>query len=916
MPEPEAVTDTAPVANAYERQFKPHNYSSSPVWEARNSVAQENVMPGTSAWKIADPACKPCTENVTYADPSAIQVYGSLAIQGYASRTSVNPGEPLEFFVSTSEPTTYTMQIFRIGWYSGLGGKSVFGPLKLGGLPQSIPTPTSNGLIECHWPVAYSLTIPNDWSSGFYLAKLTTAAGKQSYIIFVVRDDSRPSPYLFISAANTYQAYNEWGGSSLYTRFASGHSKDAKTGYSVSFDRPYWRNNGTGDFLAYEINMVRWLEKEGYEITYATDVDVDQNPDLLLNHKAALIVGHSEYWSWRMRSNVEHARDHGASLGFLGANDIYWQIRYAPDSAGNADRTITAYKEDAIERDPWINGHHAKRRYTSTWWSNNEHWKARYADPVNRPEEALIGVEYEYLPTASEDSTQRIGDITLTNPGEWPTWLSTDTDLYAGATLPNVLGYETDRVHGFQPLDTVILADSNFPKAAPAGSQIRANSTVYIAPSGAIVFAAGSIDWGLGVDSFGRSHGVVPALQQMTRNFLAEVLQVPGPTQDFARLWAQASASGATPGYPAMNAVDDSDNSLWVADSDDLPWIQLDLGTRRWVQRVKWLGANGNLVNASSPRDYEIQTSMDGVYWQTVVTHTGPIPVYVGDEVINQQARYLRMLIISAGDGQGVLPGLLEFWAEGTPPPPIGQLRPLTSVSDLVIYQGDFGSRQQINRVTWDSTNSQAIPTGYLFQVSDDGTNWTTVLTYKNTIQAIRGDLNLSAQGTYLRVLSITDTGNIAGNLGPVSFHVSGSSSSTVLGALAAASSEAEGYPAVDAEDGNRQTPWLATLTPSPANNNAWFQLNFGARRQIDRVRWRGTEDTSFNAASPTDYIIQISNDGVQWKTVLRRNNPSSVINGDELLNVEAQYLRLVTTKVGDGTGLPLGFSEFWAEGY
>ncbi|HEV2110727.1 MAG TPA: discoidin domain-containing protein [Gammaproteobacteria bacterium] len=873
-------------------------------------------MPGTTAWKITQPACVPCTENVTYADPAAAQLYGSLAIQGYASKTSVNPGEPLDFFVSTGAPTAYSMEIFRIGWYGGAGGKSVLGPIALNGSPQSVPTPASNGLIECHWPVAYSLTIPADWVSGFYLAKLTTAAGKQRYIVFVVRDDSRPSPYLFISAVNTYQAYNEWGGSSLYTRFASGPSKGGKTGYAVSFDRPYWRSSGTGDFLAYEINMVRWLEKEGYDTSYATDVDVDQNPDLLLNHKAALVVGHSEYWSWRMRANVEQARDRGISLGFFSGNDIFWQVRYAPDSASNMDRTIIAYKEDAMEQDPWIKGQHAKRRYASTWWSNNESWKTPYTDPVNRPEEALMGIEYESPMAGLDDDIKAIGDITVTDPSRWPNWLSADTGLYAGATLPNVLGYETDRMHGYQPLDTVILADSVFPKAAPADKQIKANSTVYIAPSGAIVLATGSIYWDLGLDGFGSSPGVVAAEQQMTRNFLMAALQTPQPALEFARLPAQVSASGAAPGYPAKNAGDGSDTSLWVADSSEPAWVQLDLGTRRWVQSVKWLGANGDSGIAYSPTTFAIEVSADGANWQTVASHAGQTSISMGDEVINQQARYLRMFVSSAVDGQGTRPGLFEFWAEGGPPPTIGRLRVPNPAADFAANQLNLGSRQQINRVTWDASNLQAIPKRYLLQVSDNGTAWTTALTYDNAEQATQGDLNLSTQGTYLRLLEANGTGAPASGPEPVAFDVYGSSVSMVLGALATASSEAAGYPAANAEDGFSQTPWLATLTPSPADNNAWFQLDFGTRRQIDRVRWQGANGAPFNAAPPTDYTIQVSNDGVHWGTVLKRQSPSPVINGDELLNVEARYLRLLTTKVGDGTGFPLGFLEFWAEGY
>src|SRR5205807_633196 len=147
--------------------------------------------------------------------------------------------------------------------------------------------PAGSGLVECNWTSSYHLTIPTDWVSGVYLAKLSLSSpAAESYIVFVVRDDSRNSDVLVQASFATYQAYNEWGGSSLYTR-----SGDAKTGYKVSFNRPFWRNFGAGDFVSLngnpgcEILLVRWLERQGYDVTYATDIDTHENPSLLLSHK-------------------------------------------------------------------------------------------------------------------------------------------------------------------------------------------------------------------------------------------------------------------------------------------------------------------------------------------------------------------------------------------------------------------------------------------------------------------------------------------------------------------------------------------------------------------------------------------------------------------------------------------------------
>src|SRR5438132_8633093 len=169
-----------------------------------NPIVTENTKTGTTSWKLVNPAT-------------------NREIEGYASLTSVLRGGQISFFVHTNE-ANYTIEIFRMGWYGGAGARQVMGAVQRAGVKQTIPTPDPvMGLVECHWTNPYTLTIPNntsdptDWMSGVYLAKLTAASsGKQSYIIFVVRDDARTSDLLFQSSVTTYQAYNSWGGRSLY----------------------------------------------------------------------------------------------------------------------------------------------------------------------------------------------------------------------------------------------------------------------------------------------------------------------------------------------------------------------------------------------------------------------------------------------------------------------------------------------------------------------------------------------------------------------------------------------------------------------------------------------------------------------------------------------------------------------------
>jgi hypothetical protein len=185
------------------------------------------------------------------------------------------------------------------------------------------------------------------------LVKLSLSSpAKESYIVFVVRDDARNSPILFQSSVATYQAYNEWGGSSLYTNTSAGD----KTGVKVSFNRPYWRNFGAGDFISlngapgYEMQMVRWLESQGYDVTYATDIDTHENPNTVLSHKVFLVVGHDEYWSRNMRDNVTQGRDAGSISEFLRAT--YYFGKFASSHLSPA--LLTGPWSDTKTSLPWI----------------------------------------------------------------------------------------------------------------------------------------------------------------------------------------------------------------------------------------------------------------------------------------------------------------------------------------------------------------------------------------------------------------------------------------------------------------------------------------------------------------------------------------------------------------------------------
>lgn len=456
-----------------------------------NPITEENARPGTDRWQ---------TRNSP-----------TLDIAGYASATSVAAGETLRFFVTSSADPTFTIEIFRMGWYGGLGGRRMTDAVEVeGGAQAACPPDPVTGLIRCSWRESYSIAIPQDWLSGFYLAKLTgRPSGNQNHVLFVVRD-ARRADLVLQSMVTTYQAYNNWGGKSLYPSNSTGPQA-----VKVSFDRPYSTGTGAGQFLlAWEYNMVRFLEREGYDVTYITNIDTHARPELLRRGKAFLSVGHDEYWSWQMRDHVEGARDAGVHLAFFSANTAYWQIRYEDDL-----RTIVAYKESALSSDPILfDGNPLNDHLATTLFRNV---------PAARPEEGMIGVMYVQSPID--------GDITIDNASHW---VFANTGLKKGDLLKGLLGYEVDAIVGAaSPPNLVRLAHSPFVSADNETG--FSDMTIYTTSRGTMVFATGTIQWSWGLDDFGpRSRGnrVNAAAQQITRNVLNRMITPPaGPKRRAVR---------------------------------------------------------------------------------------------------------------------------------------------------------------------------------------------------------------------------------------------------------------------------------------------------------------------------------------------------------------------------------------------
>lgn len=422
-----------------------------------NPVVTENQRPGSTGW---------------------YKVFTNQAldgeIEGYASSITVAPGQQLSFHVSTGPAAPYRIEIYRVGHYGGAGARLVTTlPNPSGsyqGTPQPVPAPhPATGLLDLSWPDAATITIPQDWVSGYHLAVFVITegphAGRNGVYPFVVSAPaSRPPVGLVQAAVTTWQAYNNWPrpsrvGRSLYDFNSTGGSKATH----VSFRRPY-TVVGNQNVFEWEVHLAQWLERKGYDVAYATGVDTHRDPASLRRYRTVLVAGHDEYWSHEIRSAFDSARDAGVHLGFFGANIGYWQIRFE-----DQESTIVCYKNAGA--DPV---------------SDPSRKTVLFRDLVPaRPEAALVGVQFQWgMPAGYRDYTVRsdaVGDP----------WFR-DTGFGPGSTVTGVVGYEYDTLVASSPSPITVFFDYG---GSPAELLPPGHCTRHVHSSGALVFSTGTMEW-------------------------------------------------------------------------------------------------------------------------------------------------------------------------------------------------------------------------------------------------------------------------------------------------------------------------------------------------------------------------------------------------------------------------------------
>jgi N,N-dimethylformamidase beta subunit-like protein len=463
------------------------------------------------------------------------------AIEGYASLTSAAPGDIVNFCVRADQTlNSFTLEIYRRGLSDRLvetRNGTAFTP---GAQDDARLAATG-----CGWPPAAGcqITIPSAWTNGYYVGKLISA-DQVAWIPFVVRTavPGAKSKILVKINDTTTQAYNAWGGRSLYSSpFAP----------RISFDRPYADLNLYED---YQLPFLRWAEANGFELEYCSAVDLHTNPRLLESYRLLLSFGHDEYWSWEMRDQVEAFIGNGGNVGFFCGNTCWWQIRF---DFTNGGRIMVCYKEtDAV-----INPGHIQDPQRQPPERITVHW---HEPPVLRPENSMTGVSYrtgagmwDPHPIVPD---QRYRGYRVTNAAHWVfrgTGVADGDEFGKGTSVDNtIIGYETDAAHivpgsaparlvgdDGTPKNFVVLATADLSDWAPPDAQ-RGKATMGLYQRHGTVFTAATVNWAGGLSRDGNWTPV----DQITKNLLRGLSGTQAPGLEIANsgfeLWDDSVPAG------------------------------------------------------------------------------------------------------------------------------------------------------------------------------------------------------------------------------------------------------------------------------------------------------------------------------------------------------------------------------------
>ena len=355
-----------------------------------------------------------------------------------------------------------TIKVFRMGYYGGAGARLIedatTGPVAH--YSASAPSQAPESLVTANWPIAWDFKVTEKTLPGQYLIRLDDKSGDSDFVPIMVTNPESSSPLTFISSILTWQAYNGWGGYSLYKGPNRTRGSRAMV---VSFNRPY-DGDGAGQFRYMEFPIVRLAEKLGIDLNYITDLELAKDVSSLENTKSIVFGGHGEYWTTAMRVALDSAVARGINLISFGGNAGYNRPRLQAN-----DRQLVMWRgarTDPDRKNPIL--------ATTRWRSF----------PIMNPESLLLGAQYVGLGVN--------GDYTITHPLRWPF----SAMKYPGL-LRGVVGREVD-----SPLYAVGPGVENLAWAEIKlrGKPITAMATYYTNSKNAGILDISTNGWSCAID--------------------------------------------------------------------------------------------------------------------------------------------------------------------------------------------------------------------------------------------------------------------------------------------------------------------------------------------------------------------------------------------------------------------------------